>query len=203
MYISICCKYVYKYIYKHIFIYPSTVFMCFLCCAQIPQNLPCSVTLQPGPEDTGKVPSSPSLTRSSCWVLSESVKIKTFSSDVQQKKCLQNFNLNWINLVSKFLQNKLFKIQSGNKIKFNFFTLAPSQILLMFWFCSSEELCSAASSQRGPVYVLLLMVLLLGFLLQACGVDFEIRAFCAKSIEEKIHKRWVGFWRFWQEACRS
>lgn len=25
--------------------------------------------------------------------------------------------------------------------------------------------------------------------LQACGVDFEIRAFCAKSIEEKIHKR--------------
>uniref|UniRef100_A0A674NV01 Arrestin beta 2 n=1 Tax=Takifugu rubripes TaxID=31033 RepID=A0A674NV01_TAKRU len=24
---------------------------------------------------------------------------------------------------------------------------------------------------------------------QACGVDFEIRAFCAKSIEEKIHKR--------------
>lgn len=23
--------------------------------AQIPQNLPCSVTLQPGPEDTGKV----------------------------------------------------------------------------------------------------------------------------------------------------
>uniref|UniRef100_A0AAX7U1N1 Arrestin C-terminal-like domain-containing protein n=1 Tax=Astatotilapia calliptera TaxID=8154 RepID=A0AAX7U1N1_ASTCA len=25
--------------------------------------------------------------------------------------------------------------------------------------------------------------------LQACGVDFEIRAFCAKSMEEKIHKR--------------
>ncbi|KAK0135566.1 Arrestin red cell isoform 3 [Merluccius polli] len=24
---------------------------------------------------------------------------------------------------------------------------------------------------------------------KACGVDFEIRAFCAKSIEEKIHKR--------------
>lgn len=24
---------------------------------------------------------------------------------------------------------------------------------------------------------------------QACGVDFEIRAFCAKSLEEKIHKR--------------
>lgn len=24
---------------------------------------------------------------------------------------------------------------------------------------------------------------------QACGVDFEIRAFCAKSLEEKSHKR--------------
>lgn len=29
------------------------------------------------------------------------------------------------------------------------------------------------------------------FAFQACGVDFEIRAFCAKSIEEKIHKRWL------------
>lgn len=27
---------------------------------QIPQNLPCSVTLQPGPEDTGKVTEPPS-----------------------------------------------------------------------------------------------------------------------------------------------
>ncbi|TKS83437.1 Arrestin red cell isoform 1 [Collichthys lucidus] len=27
------------------------------------------------------------------------------------------------------------------------------------------------------------------FYFTACGVDFEIRAFCAKSIEEKIHKR--------------
>lgn len=26
---------------------------------QIPQNLPCSVTLQPGPEDTGKVTEPP------------------------------------------------------------------------------------------------------------------------------------------------
>ncbi|XP_004716226.1 beta-arrestin-2 [Echinops telfairi] len=25
---------------------------------------------------------------------------------------------------------------------------------------------------------------------KACGVDFEIRAFCAKSLEEKSHKRW-------------
>ncbi|KAJ4918663.1 hypothetical protein JOQ06_021799, partial [Pogonophryne albipinna] len=28
---------------------------------------------------------------------------------------------------------------------------------------------------------------------KACGVDFEIRAFCAKSIEEKIHKRKVQY----------
>uniref|UniRef100_A0A8D2Q6E3 Arrestin beta 2 n=1 Tax=Varanus komodoensis TaxID=61221 RepID=A0A8D2Q6E3_VARKO len=27
------------------------------------------------------------------------------------------------------------------------------------------------------------------FLLQACGVDYEIRAFCAKTVDEKIHKR--------------
>lgn len=28
---------------------------------------------------------------------------------------------------------------------------------------------------------------------QACGVDFEIRAFCAKSVDEKIHKRCSTF----------
>lgn len=32
---------------------------------------------------------------------------------------------------------------------------------------------------------------------QACGVDFEIRAFCAKSIEEKIHKRWAQQRHVW------
>lgn len=25
--------------------------------------------------------------------------------------------------------------------------------------------------------------------LQACGVDYEVKAFCAENLEEKIHKR--------------
>ncbi|MEE6527652.1 hypothetical protein FKM82_029184, partial [Ascaphus truei] len=27
------------------------------------------------------------------------------------------------------------------------------------------------------------------FLLQSCGVDFEVKGFCAENLEEKIHKR--------------
>lgn len=27
---------------------------------------------------------------------------------------------------------------------------------------------------------------------QACGVDYEVKAFCAENLEEKIHKRYAG-----------
>jgi len=93
-----------------------TLFVClfvFSLLVQIPQNLPCSVTLQPGPEDTGKVERE------------RGVKIEIWKEGEKERER------------SQWLLNQIYP--------------------------------------PPP--------------LQACGVDFEIRAFCAKSIEEKIHKR--------------
>lgn len=73
---------------------------------QIPLNLPCSVTLQPGPEDTGKVGGA-------------------------------------------FYQ-----------------TLTVTSV------CPPSPAYNNAAC--AP---------------QACGVDFEVKAFCAENAEEKIHKR--------------
>ncbi|KAG7252715.1 hypothetical protein CRUP_036724, partial [Coryphaenoides rupestris] len=40
------------------------------------------------------------------------------------------------------------------------------------------------------------------FTFQACGVDFEVKAFCAESVEEKIHKRCVlWFWCPGDQVC--
>lgn len=36
---------------------------------------------------------------------------------------------------------------------------------------------------------------------QACGVDYEVKAFCAENLEEKIHKRCVGCW--WERGGRE
>lgn len=38
-------------------------------------------------------------------------------------------------------------------------------------------------------------------LLQACGVDYEVKAFCAENLEEKIHKRYTGRW--WATGGRT
>lgn len=36
---------------------------------------------------------------------------------------------------------------------------------------------------------------------QACGVDYEVKAFCAENLEEKIHKRCAGCW--WEKGGRT
>lgn len=36
---------------------------------------------------------------------------------------------------------------------------------------------------------------------QACGVDYEVKAFCAENLEEKIHKRYTGRW--WERGGRT
>ncbi|XP_029924331.1 arrestin red cell isoform X1 [Myripristis murdjan] len=53
-----------------------------------------------------------------------------------------------------------------------------------FYFTIPQNLPCSVTLQPGPEDTGKARVPL-----QACGVDFEIRAFCAKSIEEKIHKR--------------
>nr|XP_054586969.1 arrestin red cell isoform X2 [Nothobranchius furzeri] len=50
-----------------------------------------------------------------------------------------------------------------------------------FYFTIPQNLPCSVTLQPGPEDT--------GKVPQACGVDFEIRAFCAKTIEEKIHKR--------------
>lgn len=40
--------------------------------------------------------------------------------------------------------------------------------------CSAEPALSSEVSDPSP---------------QACGVDYEVKAFCAENLEEKIHKR--------------
>lgn len=40
--------------------------------------------------------------------------------------------------------------------------------------CSAEPALSTEVSDPSP---------------QACGVDYEVKAFCAENLEEKIHKR--------------
>ncbi len=87
----------------------------FVC--QIPLNLPCSVTLQPGPEDTGKV---------------EKLSL-----------CL-NFEL---------LSSTQASLNSLDPVY-------PTEDVIVLFLCP-----------------------------QACGVDFEVKAFCAENVEEKIHKR--------------
>uniref|UniRef100_A0A4W5NLK8 Arrestin, beta 2a n=1 Tax=Hucho hucho TaxID=62062 RepID=A0A4W5NLK8_9TELE len=60
-----------------------------------------------------------------------------------------------------------------------------------------ERLLKKLGQQAHPFYFTIPQTLPCSVTLQpgpedtgkACGVDFEIRAFCAKSIEEKIHKR--------------
>lgn len=83
--------------------------------SQITPNLPCSVTLQPGPEDTGKV-HYPSTNVFWCWF--GEIYVAMQNSPLSRVTC------------SCFLSSK------------------------------------------------------------ACGVDFEVKAFCAENVEEKIHKRY-------------
>lgn len=92
---------------------------------QIPPNLPCSVTLQPGPEDTGKVRSGAA---SSCRP--------------PVSLLVRRWGTRWVPC----------GVLGGGGVD-----LPPSSTSLTT--------------------------------VQACGVDYEVKAFCAENLEEKIHKR--------------
>ncbi|MGH0164383.1 UNVERIFIED_CONTAM: hypothetical protein FKN15_061517 [Acipenser sinensis] len=135
----------------------------------IPTNLPCSVTLQPGPDDVGKL----------CFLSTAYVSLTCafrYGRDDLEVYGLSFRKDIYLHTVQVYpptgeekkpqthLQQQLVKKLGEYAYPFN--------------ITIPTNLPCSVTLQPGPDDV--------G---KSCGVDFEVKAFCAENLEEKIHKR--------------